>query len=569
MNDTTHLVLADAGVTPYVIVAPNNATAAENHAACELRDLLSEATGAAFPLVDDTHEPAEQEILVGNTNRGISLPPDLAPEELVVRTMGASLSLVGGGPRGTLYAVYHFLESVVGCRWFTTAVSTVPHHNKLVVEPLDVRITPALEYREVFYTEAFDGDWAARNYMNSSQARLEEKHGGRVQYGRQAFVHTFGTLVPVSEHFGEHPEWFSEVDGQRIAERTQLCLTNPDVLDLAIRGVRRWIEEEPEATIFSVSQDDWQNPCCCANCAELDEREGSHAGTMLWFANQVAEAIEDEAPHVAIDTLAYQYTRKPPRTIRPRPNVIVRLCSIECCFAHSFEACPENASFVDDVVGWSRIADRLYVWDYVTNFKNYIMPWPNFRVLGPNIRFLARHNVVGIFEEGNHASGGGGELSELRSYVLAKLLWDTDVDEEHAADEFIDSVYGAAAPHVRSYLKLIHDTIKPPENHLYTTVARISPFFDNPHITSDVIERGDALLSEAESILKSPEIRERVELLRLPMQFIRIRRMDDGSRRQNLIERFRATAKRAGITQIAEGYSLDRWIEQGARAAQR
>jgi len=568
MNEAMkHLVLANRGSTSYVIVAPEDATITEAHAASELQRFLSEATGATFPLADDKHESTDREILVGHTTRTDSALRDLAPEETVVRTDGERIVLVGGDPRGTLYAVYHFLEVVVGCRWFTTEVSAIPHHDKLVVEPLDVRIRPALEYREVFYDEAFDSDWAARNYMNSAHAKLEAKHGGRVQYGAKAFVHTFDALVPVTEHFEEHPEWFSEVDGERIAERTQLCLTNPDVLALAIDGILRWIREEPEATIFSVSQNDWQNPCCCANCAELDEREGSHSGTMLWFTNQVAEAIENEAPHVAIDTLAYQYTRKAPKTIRPRANVIVRLCSIECCFAHSLEACPENASFVTDVKEWSEIADRLYVWDYVTNFKNYVMPWPNFGVLGPNVRFLARHNVVGIFEEGNYS--GGGELAELRSYVLAKLLWNPDVDVEHVTNEFIDNVYRAAAPHVRSYLELIHETVAPLENHLYTTVARISPFFDNLHITNDVIERSDALLREAAEACDSSELRERIDQLHLPMQYIRIRRMDDGRERQGLIERFSAAAKRAGIAQIAEGKPLGKWIEDGARAAAR
>ena len=64
----------------------------------------------------------------------------------------------------------------------------------------------------------------------------------------------------------------------------------------------------------------------------VDAEEGARPDSLLRFVNAVAADIEDEFPDVAIDTLAYQYTRKPPRTSRPRPNVIVRLCSIECSF---------------------------------------------------------------------------------------------------------------------------------------------------------------------------------------------------------------------------------------------
>jgi hypothetical protein len=66
---------------------------------------------------------------------------------------------------------------------------------------------------------------------------------------------------------------------------------------------------------------------------------------------------------VAIDTLAYEYTRQPPRHVQPRPNVIIRLCSIECDSAHPLPA-PSNRKFADDIRGWSKICQRLYIWDY-------------------------------------------------------------------------------------------------------------------------------------------------------------------------------------------------------------
>ena len=80
---------------------------------------------------------------------------------------------------------------------------------------------------------------------------------------------------------------------------------------------------------------------------------------------------------MAFETLAYQYTRKPPRLVRPRPNVIVRLCWIECSFVRPLTT-GRNATFRKDLEGWTKIAGRLYVWDYVTNFSNYVQPHANF-----------------------------------------------------------------------------------------------------------------------------------------------------------------------------------------------
>ena len=112
---------------------------------------------------------------------------------------------------------------------------------------------------------------------------------------------------------------------------------------------KKWLLDCPDCQIISITQNDWAGACECPDCKALDEAEGSHSGTMLSFANYLAEKIEPEFPNVAVDTFAYQYTRKPPKTIRPRPNVIVRLCSIECCFAHPLEICPssENHRFRD------------------------------------------------------------------------------------------------------------------------------------------------------------------------------------------------------------------------------
>ena len=82
--------------------------------------------------------------------------------------------------------------------------------------------------------------------------------------------------------------------------------------------------------MISISQNDWHGYCECEKCRALDEHEGTHAGTLIHFVNAVAEEVEKEHPDILIETLAYQYTRKPPRHVRPRRNVVTRLCSIEC-----------------------------------------------------------------------------------------------------------------------------------------------------------------------------------------------------------------------------------------------
>ena len=281
--------------------------------------------------------------------------------------------------------------------------------------------------------------------------RGRRRRGGRHVY--EGFVHTFYSLIPPADYFDTHPEWFSEIKGARTRENAQLCLTNEAMRREFVRNLKLRLRDNPAATIASVSQNDCHNNCTCPRCRAVDEEEGSPAGSLLRFVNAVAADIERDFPEVAIDTLAYQYTRKPPRITRPRPNVIVRLCSIECSFARPLDD-PANKAFLEDIEGWSKIAGRLFIWDYTTNFSHYIQPHPNYGVLAPNIRLFVKNNVTGIFEQGAYQSWGS-EMAELRAWVLAKLLWNPALDAAALRREFLTGYYGPAGEWVDRYLALL------------------------------------------------------------------------------------------------------------------
>ena len=148
-----------------------------------------------------------------------------------------------------------------------------------------------------------------------------DAQGERPAWG--TWVHTFNSLVPPEIYFKDHPEYFALRDGKRLP--TQLCLTNPEVVKVVIQNLRRQIAQNPRAKYWSVSQNDNRQYCKCDECRALDEKEGSHSGTMINFVNQVAEQF----PDYMISTLAYEYTRKAPATIKPAKNVNIMLCSIE------------------------------------------------------------------------------------------------------------------------------------------------------------------------------------------------------------------------------------------------
>lgn len=513
------LTLAEGGRARLPIVVSATASPPERHAAEELARFLHAISGAEFPILSPNADRNGPSIAVGaDAALAVGLAPyefeGLGEEGIRIRTLGSEHLVLTGAPhapRGTLYAVYSFLEDVLGCRWWSSKASTIPRRETLAIPPLDVRYVPPLEYRESFWYDAFDGDWAVRNKSNGHSVRTDAARGGHHVY--KGFVHTFYPLVPPERHFAEHPEWYSEINGERTYERAQLCLTNEELLQFVIERVKEWIRESPEATIVSVSQNDWHGYCTCERCRAVDEEEGSHAGTLLRFVNAVAEAIEEEFPHVAIDTLAYQYTRKPPQKVRPRHNVIVRLCSIECNFLEPLTH-ESNRSFREDIEGWSKICNRLYIWDYTTNFRNYVLPHPNYYVLGENIRFFVRHGVKGIFEQGAYQSYGS-EMAELRAWVLAKLLWRPELDDRELIAEFLEGYYGPAAPHIEAYMKRVYRSAKERGIYLRCFVPHDAPF-----LTADLLLELTRHLEAAEqAVWNDPERRPRVQVAKLAVWY--------------------------------------------------
>jgi hypothetical protein len=462
------LTLTTAGKSDYVIVIPAQPSAPQTTAARELQEHLAKVTGATLRIVADGEVPTETpQIVIGPSDRMKQLLPDvdvssLGHDGIVIKTVGKNLVLAGRPPRGTLYAVYTFLEDVVGCRWWTSTESFLPEKPTLAIADLDIAYTPKLRYREAFYRDALEGVFAARSKCNGHHDAVPPEYGGHYTFA--GFVHTFYPFLPPEKYFAEHPEWYSEIGGKRKTENAQLCLTNEEMRKELVRNALAWLRKTPDAGFVSISQNDWHGRCECAKCKAVEEEEGAPSGLLLRFVNAAAKEIEKEFPDVLVETLAYQYTRKPPKHARPRPNVVVRLCSIECSFVQSLEG-PQNEAFCQDIVGWSKIAPKLFIWDYVTNFSNYLIPHPNRRVLAPNVRFFVNHNTIGLFEQGDCGSSIG-DFVRLRAWLLAHLMWNPDLDEKALIRDFMQGYYGAAAPHLLAYLEVIDDAGERSGKHL-------------------------------------------------------------------------------------------------------
>jgi hypothetical protein len=543
----TEHVLFKEGRTDYSIVIGENATESEKWAASELQFWLNKVSGAEFPLRLDQGAPGDHEIIIGLNNHSKAL---LAAEQslalanedaYIYKNVDSNIVIWGGKQRGTMYGVMSFLEREMGCRWYTAEVSVAPQKLEYAFDYLYFSETPTIRVRNNFYYETFEPIWAARNKMNGV-LDYRRQPGGVEGYWS---VHTFYKLLPPEEFYNSHPEYYSQIDGQRIHEQAQLCLTNPDVFAILVDRLKKTMREHPEYLIYSVSQNDWGNPCGCEKCRAIAEKEESESGPMIWFVNKIAEEVEKEFPKKFVGTLAYQFTRKPCKSLRPRKNVVVRLCSIECCFAHALNTCPKNKSFMDDLTGWASIAPHLYIWDYVVNFSDYIMPYPNFQVLQSNIQTFRDNKAIGVMEQATYQSRGG-EFAKLRAYVLAKLLWNPECDVDNIINDFMYGFYGRSGQYVREYFDLLHDRVTP-KTHIHLGLKSIDKIYSD-----EFVGQAEAIFDQAEAVANNEEIRQRVELARLSVMYLKCKRSPVKARYDGTYDRFKKIVAREGITHYAE-----------------
>lgn len=497
------LLLADGRESPYTICLSDDASPSERRGARELQWHVEQMCGAKLKIAAESERPAGPLILVGQSRvldrLGIPIAfENLGSEGFVLKTSGPHVVIAGGRKRGTMYGVSEFLEKL-GCRWYAPDCTHVPKRAKLQVPALDQVQKPSFEYREILVKEATNKDWAARNRTNGHFSELDESTGGK--FIIEPFVHSFYAIIPPATYASAHPEYFALVNGERRFERAQLCLSNPEVLRIAIETVFRWIREHPEAAVYSVSPNDADAPCECPSCRRVEQEEGAHSGLLLRFVNAIADEVARKHPDKLVETLAYRYSEPAPKKIRPRPNVRVRLALSGVCEAHPFGQCRPNDHPVGLLKAWSRVTDQIYVWHYMTNFHQTLEPHPNLDELSANIGYYRRHGVTGLFLQGPYSKGGGGELAELRNYLCAKLLWNPEADAQAIIREFTGAYYGPAAQAMRQYIDRAHHEVRLPPRGRGQSLY----MYAGPDFAPDFLPRAHKLFEEMESVTKRPE----------------------------------------------------------------
>lgn len=425
----------------YSVVIPDNADEHQQKAAKELHNYMRYILDNNMRIVKSSEHKGGKAIFIGNMPQTQSLysqyENQIQDDGFLLHTGNKSFYIIGNTSKSELYGVYHLLENYFQCVCLIPDEIVFPKNLEKAVLPLHDLQNPSFAYREVLSI-----------YPNTSQDyadwhKLHNRVDMRINWG--LFVHTFQILVSAETYFDAHPEWFSEINGKRIKD-SQLCLTNEEVLNTLCTNLKHMMNREPDRKIWSVSQNDNENSCTCAECLRSDSMYGGKAGTLLNFVNKVARRFPDKT----ISTLAYLQTRRPPENIIPEKNVNIMFCSIECQRQIPIAENPSEKRFVEDLQGWTKLTHNIFLWDYVVQFKHFLNPFPNLHVLQPNLKLFRDYHIPMVFEQG--CSDLRTENSEWRTFLLSHLLWNADVDVDSLRNVFLSLYYGGnRAPIIAEY----------------------------------------------------------------------------------------------------------------------
>ena len=553
--------------TSYHICYDKDAAECTRYASTELQKYLYKATKTLSPLFSSKCARRGPEIHLGNCRGNDYLPlcDGLSSEGFVIKRLdNDDIIFISKSERGILYSVYYFLEKKINLNYLDSETFVYDETSRLDFDG-EIKHDFPFEYRECYFSDSFKESFASHNLLNSNLAKLGSHVGGKTKWYN--CHHSFGDLISPDEYFDSHPEYFSEIDGKRVKVHTELCLSNPDVFKLCLEKVKKWIKENPDCKVFSVAQDEWMGhwirmACECEHCKKFDDEHGSQSASIINFVNKIAEALEKDYPDVLIHTFAYQYSRKPPVGLKVHKNVIVRLTNIECSWNESIEEGAmrdpkgRNASFLQDLTGWSKLTNRLYIWDYAVNFRNYLLPFPNLRSMAKNISLYKRIGVKGLLMQGNFSSGGHGYLDELKSFVAAKMMTG-DYDIDSLIEYFCKNYYGKAYKPIIKYINLFEDNIKDKTLWLYDDA-------DSSLFSDEIVKKGRKLIDEALALSKEDreKIQDHVKILSLSQDYLEIVRLPlDAYGRNNRIDIFNYEIRKYGITELFERTNLDYSIE--------
>ena len=545
-NAQVNLVRHNKPVSRIVVTTTESA---DSTAASILQNFVQKSTKAKLPIVyaAQAKKLKKGDVLIGN---GMTNTPfvtnKLTEDGFLLSTDDGFLRIVSGGDSGSVYGVTTLLERYLNVNYWGVKEYSFDTMDDVTIPRIHDIDNPAFIHRQTHFY-GLDGAYADPLY----------KDFARYEYVDELFcrpwVHSFLRLVPLAEYAETHPEYYSLVNGKRHTKSTaQLCLTNPDVLEIVTHKLDSLFKANPDKNMASVSQNDGNDTWChCENCMKIIKEEGAVSGVYVRFLNKLAERFPDKQ----ISTLSYLFTVQPPKHVKPLPNVNIMLCNINCTREVPLDENKKGQEFMSYLNTWSKMTKNIFLWDYGINFHNYLAPFPNFHVMAKNMQLFKENNVNIFFHQLSPTFGE--DFAELRTWLTSKLMWNPYADTDELILKFLKGYYGkASAPYLYQYIKLMQGALLSHNQVLWIYDTPVS--FKNSMLNPKLLKRYNELFDKAEQAAAADSAylariqRSRLSIRYSELEIARTNANFDVDKTSKALDVFEKECKRFNVTKLSE-----------------
>jgi len=530
INSVAHaaLTIAGNGKSTFSIVIPARAPQSVTQAAHELQNDIAKSTGAALPIIKDTANTSAPYISLGSTGQAKKAnitDKDIAPDGFRIVTEGGNVYIIGldttvkpprtrddrlnsvftpdpgaegpqytpqgGYSNGTANGVYSFLEKQLGVRWLMPGELglVIPTKSTFRIPEINHTESPVFSMRDMSFimdgkdTKDIIYDWT-----------LHQKLGNSYGMHRRNMNHSWEDTVSKSL-YATHPEWFALIDGKRVSPNGtayKIETTNQQLIKHVANEAIAALKGDPQLRIFSISPNDgfqgWsQSP---ESKALYDEKAPLVGGLpsvtplILKYYRDVANIVESEYPQGKLAGFLYSSYRYPPTSGDvDLPRNFIPILADDQNYFYGLYGENSQKNFEHIISTWHKgVHGDWFVYDepnilYWYNESGVITP-PATGILNFYFSRLTKYGIDGMTTSGSFVWA----QTALKNYLLAKLLWNPQLDANEVMLDWLTHAYGPqAAPFMDKFYKKVDGWFSETWRHNYITASDMEAIYGGDH----------------------------------------------------------------------------------------
>lgn len=495
------------------IVISSQASPRELFAAGELSKYIERIIGIRLPIVKDIQSFTDQQIIIGGPARNSAAASLIdvdafekvvpGPEGFIIKSFGEDRLLIAGSEdsseRGTVYAVYEFLERFMGCSLSAyshpdvAAGEWIPQADEIKLDAIDYIKQNAdcpIRGAVVQYNDAAGDvdkilniafyEWLLKNRYNyvyfwmKTYGQLQElgvideitNRGLSMMVGhhdaQKMFLPADGNEMFPERYYETHPEFYRlNEDGTRFKPvghygQMSLCKRSKEMLDTYNENVLKWCQVNPGVKIINPAPLDGCAPqCCCEKCRPYSKTEN-----YTFFCGEIAKRVQKSRPDVMISQLAYVDLWEPPKNLELSENNMV----IEATWRDELRTAGKadgtsliGTDFEENLLNWKKTGVSVAFYDYYMGVYPARQRWiPMADEIQSIFANFVKKGIKGSFTQIECFNLWN---NLFNFYTFGRTAFDVSLSMEDNLEAF-SKIFGGGAKYIKKIIRMAEECLE-------------------------------------------------------------------------------------------------------------